>query len=94
MTEEDELEEQIFDNLLMAVMFFGILVAMMPVFVHMVMLQFGSRVEVLTASPLATAGNVGRMWLLEPRAGFPGELRIISENSTGAFEQVLIGLST
>lgn len=93
MTERD-VEEQIFDNLLMAVMFIGIFAAMIPVFVHMVMSQFGSRVQVLTASPLATAGNVGRVWLLKANTGYPGELRIISENSTGAFEQVLIGLST
>ena len=40
------------------------------------------------------AGNQGYMWLQLTPAGRPSEVRVIAENRTGAFESVLLGLTT
>jgi hypothetical protein len=40
------------------------------------------------------AGNTGLVWIQMTPAGEPNQVRIISENSTGAFEEVLLGLTT
>jgi len=42
----------------------------------------------------AVAGNVGAMWIQMTPENLPNELRMITENSTGSFEDVLISLST
>jgi len=52
------------------------------------------RVPVLTEALDPVAANVGAMWLQLTPAGRPNEFRIIAENSTGAFESMLVGLST
>lgn len=45
--------------------------------------------------PLETvASNVGAMWIQMTPAGYPNELRMIAENSTGSFEDILISMST
>ena len=56
--------------------------------------QAQQRVPVLSQGPDAVAANAGFMWLQVTAAGRPSELRIIAENSTGAFESVLAGLTT
>jgi len=53
-----------------------------------------SRVQSYTIGPPATAANVGIVWIQLTPAGFPNELRMVAENSTGAFEQMLLGLTT
>jgi hypothetical protein len=52
------------------------------------------RVPTLSAGLDPVAGNVGAMWLQLTPLGCPNEFRMITENSTGAFESMLIGLST
>lgn len=42
----------------------------------------------------AIAGNVGAMWIQMTPVNLPNELRMITENSTGSFEDVLISIST
>jgi len=52
------------------------------------------RVQSYTIGPPATAANVGIVWIQLTPAGSPNELRMVAENSTGAFEQMLLGLTT
>jgi hypothetical protein len=52
------------------------------------------RIQSYTIGPPATAANVGIIWIQITSAGFPNELRMVAENSTGAFEQMLLGLTT
>jgi len=52
------------------------------------------RVPVRVESLEAISGNVGSMWYKITPLGQPNELRMIGENSTGAFEELLISLST
>jgi len=48
-----------------------------------------------TASePTAIAGNEGKLYYLTPGGGATGKIKQIMKNSTGAFEQVLIAIST
>ena len=47
-----------------------------------------------TAGYPAVAANTGLVWIQMTPAGEPNQVRIISENSSGAFEEVLLGLST
>jgi len=42
----------------------------------------------------ALAGNSGLVWIQMTPAGNPNQVKIISENSTGAFKEVLLGLTT
>ena len=52
------------------------------------------RVPVLTQGLEPIAANVGAMWFQLTPVSRSNELRMIAENSTGAFESMLIGLST
>jgi len=52
------------------------------------------RVPVRTESLEAISGNVGSMWYKITPLGQSNELKMIGENSTGAFEELLISLST
>jgi hypothetical protein len=52
------------------------------------------RVPVLAQPLEAIASNVGAMWFQITVPRRPNELRMIAENSTGAFESMLLGLST
>lgn len=52
------------------------------------------RVPVLTQALEPIAANVGAMWYKITPLGQPNQLRMIGENSTGAFEEILISLST
>jgi hypothetical protein len=44
--------------------------------------------------PTATAGNEGKLYYLTPGTSATGKIKQIMKNSTGAFEQVLIAIST
>lgn len=52
------------------------------------------RVPVLTQALEPISANVGAMWFQLTPVSRSNELRMIAENSTGAFEQMLIGLTT
>ena len=90
---EESFEEDITDSLLMAGMMMMMLMLMMPMVSQMVSASY-SRTRVLTASPGTTAQNVGTMWYEITPLGQPNRLKMIGENSTGAFEEILISLST
>jgi hypothetical protein len=46
------------------------------------------------SEPTAVAGNEGKLYYLTPGASETGKFKQIMKNSTGAFEQVLISIST
>jgi len=46
------------------------------------------------SEPAANAGNEGKLYYLTPGGGATGKIKQIMKNSTGAFEQVLISIST
>jgi hypothetical protein len=46
------------------------------------------------SEPSATAGNEGKLYYLTPGSGATGKIKQIMKNSTGAYEQVLISIST
>jgi hypothetical protein len=50
--------------------------------------------EVAAAGYEPTAGSVGSMWHQINAAGQTNDLRMVAENSTGAFESMLIGVTT
>ena len=52
------------------------------------------RIPVLTEALEPIAANVGRMWFQMTPTSLSNETRMIAENSTGAFESMLLGLST
>lgn len=52
------------------------------------------RVPVLAQALDPIAANVGAMWFQMTPTSRSNELRMIAENSTGAFESMLLGLST
>lgn len=53
-----------------------------------------SRVEITSSGYPALADNSGLVWIQMTPAGQPNQVKIISENSTGAFEEVLLGVTT
>jgi hypothetical protein len=46
------------------------------------------------SEPEAIAGNEGKLYYLTPGASATGKIKQVMKNSTGAFEQVLISIST
>lgn len=99
---EERFEEETWDSTVMVVIFtVMIFMALLP-FVQQatVMAQEATamavspRVPVLTQALEPIAANVGAMWYKITPLGQPNELRMIGENSTGAFEEILISLST
>lgn len=98
----EELEEETWDNTAMIGVFTVMVFMLILPFVQQatVMAQEATamavtpRVPVRTEALEATAGNVGAMWLQMTPLGYPNELRMITENSTGSFEDILISMST
>ena len=94
---KEELEEDwMADNAVMV----GIMALISAVVTISMLSRFTWSVPVLSASEVAAAGyepvagRVGLMWHQLNPAGRPNELRMIAENSTGAFERMLLGLTT
>jgi hypothetical protein len=54
----------------------------------------GAMLEATTTGYPAVAGNTGLVWIQMTPLGQANQVRIISENSTGAFEEVLLGVTT
>lgn len=91
----DDIEEEgSFDAnvLMMAALGIAALVVLYPTVVSAA--APAGRVQSYTIGPPATAANVGIVWIQITPAGSPNELRMVAENSTGAFEQMLLGLTT
>ena len=54
----------------------------------------GAQLEASAYGYPAVAANTGLVWIQMTPAGEPNQVRVVSENSTGAFEEVLLGLTT
>ncbi len=88
----DDLEmERTFENVLIGGMFSIMVVIVLAQYLQSLA---GSRLEINAAGYPAVAGNAGLVWIQMTAAGQPNQVKIISENSTGAFEEVLLGLTT
>ena len=90
-----ELDDEISESLLLAGVMMVAILMMWP-FIQQSMALAASppRAPALTEGLEPVAANVGLLWLQVTSAGRPNEFRIVTENSTGAFEQMLVGLST
>jgi hypothetical protein len=91
---EDRFEEEMIDSVVMAAMLTMVILLMMPWIQQAVTAASQPRVPVMYEGLEAIASNVGAMWYQITAAGYPNQLRMIGENSTGAFESMLLGLST
>ncbi len=89
--EEDTFDEDLSYGLTTGMMF-GVVILLLPALMSAASAQ--SRVAVLAEAIEPVAVNAGRIWLQLTPAGQANELRMIAENSTGAFETMLLGLST
>ena len=90
---EKRFEDEAIDSVLMAAMLTMVIVIMLPLISQQVSSIY-SRVQSLATSPGTVAANVGTMWYEITPLGQPNRLKMIGENSTGAFEEILLALST
>lgn len=84
-------DERTYENIVVAGLF-SIMVVV--VLVQYLQNQSGSRLEVSSSAHATLAANSGLVWIQMTPAGQPNQVKIIAENSTGAFEEVLLGLTT
>ena len=89
-------DEDRWDMVMMAVFTGAAFILLLPLIQQAVVSaqQAQGRVPVLPAGLDPVAGNAGAMWLETTPTGYPKELRVVTENSTGAFERVLVSRST
>jgi len=88
-----EPEDDLIDSVVMAGMMVAMLIFLMPMVFQQISASY-SRVQTLSASPGTVAGNIGTMWYEITPLGQANRLKMIGENSTGAFEEILLALST
>ena len=88
----DDLElERTYENVLMGGVFSIMVVIVLAQYMQSLA---GAQLEASAYGYPAVAGNTGLVWIQMTPAGEPNQVKIISENSTGAFEEVLLGLTT
>jgi hypothetical protein len=88
----DDLEmERTYDNVIMGGMLSIMVVVILAQFMQS---QVGAQLEASAYGYPAVVGNAGLVWIQMTPAGEPKQVKIISENSSGAFEEVLLGLTT
>jgi len=88
----DDLElERTYENVLMSGIFSIMVVIIM---IQSLQSMAGAQLEASAYGYPAVAGNTGLVWIQMTPAGEPNQVRVVSENSTGAFEEVLLGLTT
>ena len=88
----DELEmERAYENVLIGGIFSVMVVIVLAQYLQSLA---GARLEVSAMGYPSVAGNAGLVWIQMTPAGESNRVKIISENSTGAFEEVLLGLTT
>jgi hypothetical protein len=88
----DDLElERTYENIIIGGMFSIMVVVVLAQYLQSLT---GARLEVSAAGYPAVAGNAGLVWVQMTPLGQPNQVKIIAENSTGAFEEVLLGLTT
>ena len=97
----EELEEETWDRV-MGVMPTVLIFMLLLIFIQQATvtvqettaMAVSPRVPVLTQALDPIAANVGAMWFQLTPVSRSNELRMIGENSTGAFESMLVGLTT
>ena len=88
----DDLEmDRTYETILMGGMFSIMVVIILAQYMQS---QAGAQLEASAYGYPAVAVNTGLVWIQMTPAGDPNQVKIISENSTGAFEEVLLGLTT
>ena len=90
---EEGFEEEFIDSVVIATLMTVMLMFLMPM-VSSQVAAASSRVQVLASALDATSQNAGLLWYELTALGQPNRLKMIGENSTGAFEQILVSLST
>jgi hypothetical protein len=90
---EEDSEEDLMDSIIIPAMMMVMIMLIMPMITQQILATY-SRVQTLAMPPETTAQNVGTMWYEVTPLGQPNRLQMIGENSTGAFETILISLST
>jgi len=92
----DELDD---DRMIDNVMMIGMMMILLVVIIS-ALGRMNWSVPVIGAAEVAAAGyqpvaaGVGLLWHQLNPAGQPNDLRMIAENSTGAFESMLLGVTT
>ena len=88
----DDLElERTYENVLMGGIFSIMVVIVLAQYMQSLA---GAQLEASAYGYPAVAGNAGLVWIQMTPTGDPNQVKIISENSSGAFEEVLLGLTT
>jgi hypothetical protein len=88
----DDLDlERTYENILIGGMFSIMVVVVLAQYLQSLT---GAKLTVTSAGYPAVAGNAGVVWVQMTPPGQPNQVKIIAENSTGAFEEVLLGLTT
>lgn len=92
--EEERFAENVAYGVSLSTMLLGVVVLMLPILMPQPVIAAQARVPSLAQGIEPVAGNVGALWLQITPGGKPNQLRLIAENSTGAFEAMLLGLSS
>jgi prolyl-tRNA editing enzyme YbaK/EbsC (Cys-tRNA(Pro) deacylase) len=86
-------EKDFMDSVVMAGMMVAMIMLIMPIITQQISASY-SRVQTLAMSPETIAQNAGLVYYKLTPLGQPNRLQMIGENSTGAFEEILVSLST
>jgi hypothetical protein len=84
--------EHSWENVLIAGLFSILVVTLLAQLIQRV--PSGTQVPVSSTGYPAVAGNTGTVWIQMTPQGQANQVKIIAENSSGAFEEVLLGLTT
>lgn len=88
----DDMEmERTFETVLIAGMFSVMVVIVLAQYMQGMAV---SKIDITTSAYPPVAANTGLVWIQMTSLGQPNQVKIIAENSTGAFEDVLLGLTT
>jgi hypothetical protein len=90
------LEEDMFSGFMLALAVGAAVSLMMPMLQGLSQATVSAQqmVPVYTTPPDTVAANEGFLYLINSGLGQPSQLRMIAENSAGAFEEVLVSLTT
>jgi len=90
---DEDFGQDFVDSIVMAGMTVAMVMLIMPMVTQQISASY-SRVQVLGVPPGTIAQNAGTMWYEVTALGQANRLKMIGENSTGAFEEILVSLST
>lgn len=81
-----------YDSILFGGMFSIMVVLIMAHYIQN--MSAASHLETTASSYSAVAGNAGLAWIQMTPLGEPNLVKVVAENSTGAFEEILLGITT